>query len=258
MRQTEDTIDVVIPVFNGAQTIEQTLESVFQQSYEYLGTIIIVNDGSTDSTLEVLRRIEHPKLKVFSTKNQGVAAARNFGIEQTTGKWIAFLDADDTWARDKLKIQLDVAKRHQALFVCCSVGTPVFKANTSLSQYSLFRGNFIATSSVLMIRQLAKGMDPLFNTQMKFAEDYLAWLKVLCKVPGYYVSSPLVHYNVSTQPNYKPIDVLRNLWRLERLATGYLFRSSLGCIKSFTSWIVFSFGVTLSGTSIIKRYLKAL
>lgn len=253
-----NTIDVVIPVFNGSKTIAKALEGVFQQDDTCLGSIIIVNDGSTDETLEVLSHINHPKLKVLSTKNQGVAAARNFGIEQATAKWIAFLDSDDTWSSDKLKIQLDSAYRHQASFVCCSVGGDAFNADVELSQYSLFRGNFIATSSVLMTRDLAQDLMPLFNTQMKFAEDYLAWLKVLCKSPGYYVSLPLVQYHVSAQPHYRPIDVLRNLWHLELSATRYLFSSSLGFTKGASSWLAFSFGVALSGASIIKRYLKSL
>jgi len=258
MSNSGNIIDVVIPVFNGAQTITKALESVFQQDDACLGSIIIVNDGSTDETLEVLSHIEHPKLKVLSTKNQGVAAARNFAIEQAAAKWIAFLDADDTWSSDKLKIQLDSAYRHQASFVCCSVGANTFNADVMLSQYSLFRGNFIATSSVLITRDLAQDLMPLFNTQMKFAEDYLAWLKVLCKVPGCYVSLPLVQYHVSTQPHYRPIDILQNLWHLELSATKHLFSSSLGLIKGFTSWFTFSFGVALSGASIIKRYLRSL
>jgi len=253
-----NAIDVVIPVFNGAQTIAKALEGVFQQDDVCLGEIIIVNDGSTDETLEVLSYIEHPKLKVLSTKNQGVAAARNFGIEQATAKWIAFLDADDTWSSDKLKIQLDAAYRHQASFVCCSVGGDAFNSDVEISQYSLFRGNFIATSSVLMTRDLAQGLMPLFNTQMKFAEDYLAWLKTLCNARGCYVSLPLVQYHVSIQPNYRPIDVLRNLWSLELYATRYLFGSSFAFTKGLSSWLAFSFGVALSGASIIKRYLKSL
>lgn len=253
-----NSIDVIIPVFNGAQTIAKALESVFQQEDTCLGSVIIVNDGSTDETLDVLSRIKHPKLKVLSTKNQGVAAARNFGIEQASAKWIAFLDADDMWSREKLKIQMDSAYRHQASFVCCSVGGDTFNADVELSQYSLFRGNFIATSSVLMTRDLAQDLMPLFNAQMKFAEDYLAWLKVLCNAPGCYVSLPLVQYHVSAQPHYRPFDVLRNLYHLELSATRYLFSSSLGFTIGTSSWLAFSFGVALSGASIIKRYLKSL
>lgn len=258
MSHSGNIIDVVIPVFNGAKTIAKALEGVFQQDDACLGSIIIVNDGSTDETLEVLSHIGHPKLKVLSTKNQGVAAARNFGIEQAVAKWIAFLDADDMWSSDKLKIQLDAAYLHQASFVCCSVGGNTFNSDTIISQYSLFRGNFIATSSVLITRDLAQDLMPLFNARMKFAEDYLAWLKVLCKAPGCYVSLPLVQYHVSTQPHYRPIDVLRNLWNLELSAARYLFSSSLGFTKGISSLFAFSFGVALSGASIVKRYLKSL
>jgi glycosyltransferase involved in cell wall biosynthesis len=258
MNHGHNTIDVVIPVFNGAQTIVKALESVFQQDHACLGSIIIINDGSTDETLAVLNNIEHPKLKVLSTKNQGVAAARNFGIDHATAEWIAFLDADDTWSSDKLKVQLEAAIHHRTLFVCCSVGSAAFGSDTVLSQYSLFRGNFIATSSVLMARALAQDLAPLFNAQMKFAEDYLAWLKVLCNASGYYVSAPLVQYHLSAQPNYRPIDVLGNLWQLEVSATRFLFTGSLGIIKGFSSWLAFSFGIALSSASIIKRYIKSL
>jgi hypothetical protein len=258
VNHTRDVVDVVIPVFNGAKTIAQALDGVFQQDEEYLGSIIIVNDGSTDNTLEVLSCIKHPKLQILSIKNQGVAAARNFGIEQATSQWIAFLDADDTWSKDKLKIQIDVARRYQALFVCCSAGCETFKVSTLLSQFSLFRGNFIATSSVLLARSLAKDLAPLFDTKMKFAEDYLAWLKVLCKARGCYVSFPLVNYHISTRPHYQPIEVLRNLWFLELFATRYLLGESLGLVRGISSWLTFSFGVGLSGASIIKRYVKSL
>lgn len=251
-------IDVVMPVFNGAKTVRLALESVFQQDDKYLGNIIIVNDGSTDNTLEILSGLEHPKLKVISTKNQGVSAARNFGIEHSTSDWIAFLDADDIWAKDKLKIQLEAVIFNEASFVCCSAGQSVFKTNTPISQYSLFRGNFIATSSVLMVRALAQDLAPLFNTQMKFAEDYLAWLKVLCRTRGYYVSLPLVDYHISAQPHYRPLDVLRNLWHLELAASRYLFANPQNLAKSLSTWLTFSFGVVLSGASIIKRYMSSL
>jgi glycosyltransferase involved in cell wall biosynthesis len=249
-------VDIVIPVFNGSQTILQALESVFQQENQYLGDIIVINDGSSDNTLEVLGRIKHPKLKVHTTKNQGVAAARNLGIKHSTGDWIAFLDADDIWCKDKLKIQLDVASRHKVSFVCCAAGGMVNKDDALISQHSLFRGNFIATSSVLMTRDLAQDLTPFFNTHMRFAEDYLAWLKVLCNTPGFYISLPLVKYHVSPQPHYPPIDVIRNLWSLELFATKYLFGHSMGFLKSLSIWLTFSVGVALSGGSIIKRYLK--
>jgi glycosyltransferase involved in cell wall biosynthesis len=208
--------------------------------------------------MDVLEGLSHPKLKIFPTKNQGVALARNYGIEQSTSKWVAFLDADDYWLGDKLQLQINAAIQHQAMFVCCAVSTSIFQSDKKLSQYSLFRGNFIATSSVLMARELAVKEAPLFNANMKFAEDYLAWFKVLCNTSGFYLSRPLVHYYVSTKPHYRPIEVIGNLWDLEKFATKFLYSCRLTTIQKVFSWISLFFGIMLSAASIIKRFLRSI
>jgi glycosyltransferase involved in cell wall biosynthesis len=83
-------VDVIIPVFNGEKTIYRALQSVFNQDVNLLGSIIVINDGSTDSTMEILKGVAHPKLRILSTENQGVAISRNYGIEQSESKWVAF------------------------------------------------------------------------------------------------------------------------------------------------------------------------
>lgn len=251
-------VDVIIPVFNGENTIRRALQSVFDQEENLIGSIIVINDGSTDSTLDVLKRIKHSKLKIFSTKNRGVALARNYGIQQSTSNWIAFLDADDFWAIDKVKNQINAAKKNEVKFVCCAVKFSIFNDDKKLSQYSLYRGNFIATSSVLIARELAINEAPLFNQNMKFAEDYLAWFKVLCKTPGLYLSSPLVNYYISLQPHYRPLEVIGNLWSLEKFATKFLYSCRLNAIQKIASWISLTFGIMLSAASIIKRFLRSL
>jgi glycosyltransferase involved in cell wall biosynthesis len=251
-------VDVIIPVFNGESTITRALQSVFDQDENLVGSIIVVNDGSTDSTMEVLKELKHSKLRVFSTENHGVASARNYGIGKSLSKWIAFLDADDLWVKDKLRIQINAAKQNKVLFVCCAVGSSIFKDEKKLSQYSLFRGNFIATSSVLLARDLAIKEGPLFNTNMKFAEDYLAWFKILCCSSGYYLSRPLVRYYISAQPHYRPFQVIGNLWGLEKFATKFLYSCRLRMYQKIISWLALNFGIMLSAVSILKRYLRAL
>lgn len=253
-----ELVDVVLPVFNGQDTIHLALQSVFKQDQALLGSIIVVNDGSTDNTLNVLAKFQHPKLIIFSTKNQGVALARNYGIQKSNSKWVAFLDADDIWRCDKLQVQLHAAKKNQASFICCRVGKSIFINSRSITQHSLFRGNFIATSSVLVSRELAFNEHPLFNAKMKFAEDYLAWFKLLCNTKGFYLSEPLVEYYVSPYPHYQPVEIIFNLLNLEKFATQYLFSCSLSPFQKIASWISLSFGIMLSGTSIFKRFLKAL
>lgn len=87
---------VVIPLYNKEDIIESTIDSVLKQTYNKF-EIIVVNDGSSDSSLEVVKNIKSEKIKVFDKPNGGVSSARNAGIVKSNYDWIAFLDADDLW-----------------------------------------------------------------------------------------------------------------------------------------------------------------
>lgn len=92
---------IVIPLYNKANSISETLQSVLNQTYTDF-EIIIVNDGSTDNSLEMVRQFKDERIRIFSKSNGGVSSARNFGIKQAKGKYIALLDADDLWKPDFL------------------------------------------------------------------------------------------------------------------------------------------------------------
>lgn len=98
-------ISVVIPVYNSATTIEETLQSLLAQTWDHWEAIII-DDGSTDHTLEVIASVVggDPRFVVRSQANAGPSAARNFGAKLARGTWLAFLDADDLWRDDKLAV----------------------------------------------------------------------------------------------------------------------------------------------------------
>lgn len=93
---------VVIPLYNKANYIESTLKSVLDQTFtDY--EIIVINDGSTDESEAVVHQFNDKRIQIFHQKNQGVSVARNLGIEKSTGKLIAFLDADDYWFPNHLQ-----------------------------------------------------------------------------------------------------------------------------------------------------------
>jgi glycosyltransferase involved in cell wall biosynthesis len=96
MNPEEETISVVIPLFNKEKFVEQSIQSILNQEIP-CNEIIVVDDGSTDHSLELVKGIGHPLVKIVSQENGGVSAARNKGIAVSGGKWIAFLDADDLW-----------------------------------------------------------------------------------------------------------------------------------------------------------------
>ena len=105
-------VSIITPVYNREEVLRQTVESVLSQSFgdfEY----ILVNDASTDNSLAILKEYEKKdsRVKVINLeKNLGPAGARNAGVEKASGKYIAFLDSDDMWEKDKLQIQLDFMK----------------------------------------------------------------------------------------------------------------------------------------------------
>ncbi len=106
MKLTKDPfISVVIPVYNRPDQILRSVNSVLDQRYDNF-ECIVVDDGSTDETPSVLRSFGE-KIKVITTKNRGVSAARNIGAEKSSGDFISFLDSDDEWKRLKLKKQME-------------------------------------------------------------------------------------------------------------------------------------------------------
>ncbi|WRH68471.1 MAG: glycosyltransferase family A protein [Planktothrix sp. GU0601_MAG3] len=97
-------ISVVIPAYNAENTIQETINSVLNQTFEDF-EIIVINDGSTDSTLNIVSGINAPRIKIFSYPNSGAAVSRNRGFAVATGEYIALLDADDLWTPNKLESQ---------------------------------------------------------------------------------------------------------------------------------------------------------
>ena len=101
----DSTISVVIPAFNVADYIGRAVESVLNQSYHPF-EVIVVDDGSTDETAEILRA--YASIRVITQPNGGPAVARNTGVRKSSGKLLAFLDADDVWEPDKLARQAEL------------------------------------------------------------------------------------------------------------------------------------------------------
>lgn len=93
---------IIIPLYNKASYIQETINSVLNQTFtDY--EVLVVNDSSTDDSLNIVNNIKDPRIFIFTKVNEGVSSARNFGLMKATRKYIAFLDADDVWHRDYLE-----------------------------------------------------------------------------------------------------------------------------------------------------------
>ena len=96
-------ISIIIPLFNKEAYITDTINSVLCQSCNDF-ELIIVNDGSTDNSLEIVNRIQSDKIHIYTKENGGPASARNYGVREANGDWIMILDADDSLEPDALKV----------------------------------------------------------------------------------------------------------------------------------------------------------
>ncbi|MES1980898.1 MAG: glycosyltransferase [Pseudomonadota bacterium] len=190
-------ISVIIPVYNGEAFIARAIKSALKQTvkpYE----VIVIDDGSTDGTAEELGAFKD-RVTVISIPNGGVANARNTGILASSGEFVAFLDADDVWYENKLRLQLDAFERFPEVgFCCCDYVYLNKNRNSKFNHFSRFKEdedivfdeplrtpalealikqNFVGTCSNVMVRRRVLDQVGLFNINYKQAEDYDLWLR---------------------------------------------------------------------------------
>lgn len=139
MESTKDLVSVIIPTYNRAHLIKRSAMSVLNQTYGNL-ELIIVDDGSTDNTEEVVKSINDNRIIFIKQPNQGACAARNNGIDHAQGEFIAFQDSDDEWHVDKLEKQLKCLKETGADMVYCRVASEGEKISSKIHK-SGFLGN---------------------------------------------------------------------------------------------------------------------
>ena len=177
-------ISVVIPVFNKGFILNETLNSVLQQTYTNF-EIIITNDGSTDNSLEVLSKFNDSRIHIYSQENKGAAAARNLGIEKSNGEFIAFLDADDYWFPNHLEELIKLSEqfpncgsycsRYQIKNTKKSVLNPTFKNISSefigiVENY--FASNFPFKINITLNQMIPKNL--FYNTTFSVQLPYIA------------------------------------------------------------------------------------
>jgi glycosyltransferase involved in cell wall biosynthesis len=134
MTAAKPSVSVIIPVFNGARTIARAIDSALAQRFDGIVEVIVVNDGSTDATAEILRGYG-ARISVIDQSNSGPARARNIGVENSRGEYIAFLDADDEWLPSKLAVQVPILEGDGGCVMVYSDALRVDEQGRELGRY---------------------------------------------------------------------------------------------------------------------------
>ena len=216
-------VSVIIPAYNAEKFIIKALDSVFAQTYRPI-EVIVVDDGSTDGTAEIVKNCRLNKAKdANQTKliyiyqhNSGPSTARNTGIKAAKGKYIAFLDADDLWQKYKIKKQIELFKRDSRIDIVFANAKITRTINKKTEDFIIFHReqlnkeffghdylvldplakllkiNFIPTSSVLAKKTCFKD-GICFNQKRRYVEDWELWLKMSIHFTFAYIDDVCVH-----------------------------------------------------------------
>jgi len=193
-------VSVIIPTYNRALMVKEAIESVLAQSYADR-ELIVVDDGSTDETKAVVSSFIPPLSYVYQ-EHQGVSAARNRGVVQARGEYLAFLDSDDLWLKDKLCRQMGFMKSHPEALICYTDEIWIRRGVrvNPMKKHSKYSGMIfphclplciISPSSALFARRLLDEVG-MFDETLAVCEDYDLWLRIAARYPIYLIEAPLI------------------------------------------------------------------
>lgn len=203
----EHFFSVITSVYNGEKYIQKAIESVVCQTekdFEY----IIVDNGSTDSTSDIIKELQKKydkfDIKIITLKkNKGISGGRNTGIFAATGEYVCFLDADDYWRDDKLSIVKNVLKEKESINVCCHWEYHIKGESKEIGKYRnvdnqepykdlLLKGNCLSTSAVAVERNLINSIGGFDEKLTSGEEDYDCWLRLARQGAKFYmIQEPL-------------------------------------------------------------------
>jgi glycosyltransferase involved in cell wall biosynthesis len=236
VQKVNPLVSVVVPAYNCAEFIDETLESVYYQMYTQW-ELIVVDDGSTDETKARLTRHEQ-KIQYHYQRNQGTAAARNAGVRRARGDLIAFLDNDDIWFPEKLKLQVEAMEGFPECGLVFTDGQTFTSSgvrkhsilSTRLDKWinqhvtadpqlvmgwldrELFLANEISSASGVMVRKECLTNVGGFDERIPIADDYDLWLRIAQRYPILLIRSPLYRWRWRDDSQSGPIGGRQHRW----------------------------------------------
>lgn len=205
-------VSVVIPAYNAMAYLPETIANVLNQTYTDF-EVLVINDGSTDKTPEWVAQIDDARLRLVSQTNLGLAGARNTGIREAKGEYLAFLDADDLWESTKLAQQVQVLDNHPKVGLVYTWVTYINEQGNSTGKLvnnksngtegdvwqKLTESNLVECGSVAMVRRECFAECGVFDCNLgSFVEDWDMWLRIARVYHFKVIKQPLVYYRQVT------------------------------------------------------------
>lgn len=220
-------ISVVIPLYNKSAYVEEAVRSVLAQSYPAV-EVLVVDDGSTDGSADLVRHLAAPSVRVITQPNAGVSAARNTGIKQAHGDYLAFLDADDRYLPGYLAAMVTLIQRYPEALLYCAGYTRVWPDGRRLRQglpyarereallvedfYAAWRkGAFTSSSSIAMPRAIFSNASMCFPPGEKLGEDQDMWFRIAERGDVAYINEALVDYRMEVADSATQASVVRDV-----------------------------------------------
>lgn len=244
----EETVSIIVPVYRAEKYIAETIEMVKRQTYKNW-ELILVDDCSPDNSADIIRKLQlsdrDERIRLICKEsNEGAARARNTGIEEANGKYIAFLDADDIWLHDKLEKELAFMEEKQAAFVFTAyefgdenaVGTGKIVAVPEQLTYrrALTRTVIFTTTVMFDMTKISKKQIQMPDVE---SEDTAAWWKILrAGYVAYGLNEVLAIYRRPAKSlSSNKVEAVRRIWRLYRQEEKLTVPVSMFC---FCMWAI--------------------
>ena len=201
MKNINNTVSVIIPVYNRVNLIDRSINSVISQTYP-INEIIVIDDGSNDGTYDLIKR-NFPQVSLQYQENKGVSNARNIGIKLAKSKWIAFLDSDDEWLPKKVEEQINLLKTNFSFKICHT--DEVWIRNqvrvNPMKKHRKYGGDIynkclplcvISPSSIMIHKDIFNDVG-LFDEDLPVCEDYDMWLRICSKYSVLFLDQKLIN-----------------------------------------------------------------
>jgi glycosyltransferase involved in cell wall biosynthesis len=241
--QAQELVSIVTPTYNCENFIQETIDSVINQSYENW-ELILVDDCSNDNTIEILNLYQKNDSRIVLiqlARNEGAAKARNVAIEKASGRYIAFIDSDDLWLPQKLELQIAFMREHEIALSYSSYqkiyedGTNTnltIQAKPKLDYQTMLRNNYIGClTAIYDTGQIGK----VYMPSIRKRQDWALWLKILKKTEyAYGINEPLAKYRLRNESiSSAKVNLIKFNWKIYREIEGFSRLMSLYYMLQF-------------------------